>query len=180
MRKSLDWFMSKVNECTCVNAWCSPFSWKFNWILSRFIDWNPIETQGVYVLIVTSSCKHVLKSIPNDLHEFNCLERLCMSLEEYYVWKMSKREVLPGPLDMSRCPTWYVQHPSAQNSNFDSTRGNLDMSRCPTRHVEMPHSTCPTPLYPKLKFWFYPRESRHVEMPHSTCRVPLCQPNIFY
>ena len=27
-----------------------------------FIDWNPIETQGVHVLIVSLSLKHVYKS----------------------------------------------------------------------------------------------------------------------
>ena len=35
-----------------------------------FIDWNPIETQGVCVLIVTSSFKHVLKSFPKVFHWF--------------------------------------------------------------------------------------------------------------
>ena len=35
-----------------------------------FIDWNPIETQGVYVLIASSLFKHVLKSFPKDLHWF--------------------------------------------------------------------------------------------------------------
>ena len=38
----------------------------FDRIPLMFLDWNPIETQGVYVLIASSSFKHVLKSIPRD------------------------------------------------------------------------------------------------------------------
>ena len=44
----------------------------------------------------------------------------------------------------------------------------------PPRHVEFPHSTCPTPLYPKIKIGVHPRDTRHVEMSRPTCRdVPL-------
>ena len=42
----------------------------FDRIPLMFIDWIPIVTQGVYVLIVSFSFKHVLKSFPKDLYGF--------------------------------------------------------------------------------------------------------------
>ena len=38
----------------------------FDRIPLMFIDWNPIETQRVHVLIASLSLKHVLRVFPKD------------------------------------------------------------------------------------------------------------------
>ena len=42
----------------------------FDRIPLMFIDWIPIVTQGVYVLIVSFSFKYVLKSFPKNFNWF--------------------------------------------------------------------------------------------------------------
>ena len=108
-----------------------------NWNLSMFIDWNPIETQGVCVLIVTSSSKHVLKSFPKVFIGLKCLERLYISLEgvngDLGVKRGLKRG-LPGP--PRHVELGIVEIPRAESKFKLQDRGVLDMSSGAVGHVE--------------------------------------------